>query len=58
MKGKDIVVEGVIVRDASTRTIPIRESDGVTIRNIKLLGRRANSDGIDICNSDHVTSNT
>ncbi len=55
VKGKDIVVEGVIVRDASTWTIPIRESDGVTIRNIKLLGRRANSDGIDICNSDHVT---
>lgn len=55
VKGSDIVVEGVIVRDASTWTIPIRQSDGVAIRNVKLLGRRANSDGIDICNSDHVT---
>jgi hypothetical protein len=55
VKGNDIVVEGVIVRDSNTWTIPIRQSDRVTIRNVKLLGRRANSDGIDICNSDHVT---
>lgn len=55
VKGNDIVVEGVIVRDSSTWTIPIRQSDRVTIRNVKLLGRRANSDGIDICGSDHVT---
>jgi hypothetical protein len=55
VEGNDIVVEGVIVRDSSTWTIPIRQSDWVTIRNVKLLGRRANSDGIDVCNSDHVT---
>ena len=55
VKGNDIVVEGVIFRDSSTWTIPIRQSDRVTIRNVKLLGRRANSDGIDICDSDHVT---
>jgi hypothetical protein len=55
VKGSDILVEGVIVRDSSTWTIPIRQSDRVTIRNVKLLGRRANSDGIDVCNSDHVT---
>jgi hypothetical protein len=55
VRGNDITVEGVIVRDSSTWTIPIRQSDRVTIRNVKLLGRRANSDGIDVCNSDHVT---
>ncbi len=55
VKGQDIAIEGVIVRDSSTWTIPIRESDRVTVRNAKLLGYRANSDGIDICNSRDVT---
>ena len=53
--GSDITVEGVILRDASTWTVPVRQSDRVTIKNIKLLGHRANSDGIDICNSRDVT---
>ncbi len=55
VKGQDIAIEGVIVRDSSTWTIPIRESDRVIVRNVKLLGYRANSDGIDICNSRDVT---
>jgi hypothetical protein len=55
VKGSNITVEGVIVRDSSTWTIPIRQSHDVTIRNVKLIGRRANSDGIDVCNSDNVT---
>ncbi len=55
VKGSDISVEGVILRDSSTWTIPIRGSDRVTIRNVKLLGYRANSDGIDVCNSRDVT---
>jgi hypothetical protein len=54
VRGSDITVEGVILRDASTWTVPVRQSDRVTIRNIKLLGYRANSDGIDICNSRDV----
>ena len=53
--GQDITLEGVILRDSSTWTIPIRQSDRVTVRNVKLLGYRANSDGIDICNSRDVT---
>jgi polygalacturonase len=52
--GKDILLEGVILRDSSTWTIPIRRSERVTVRNVKLLGYRANSDGIDICNSRGV----
>ena len=55
VRGSDITVEGVIFRDSSTWTIPIRQSDRVTVRNVKLLGYRANSDGIDICNSRDVT---
>lgn len=55
VQGSDIEVEGVILRDSSTWTVPIRRSDRVTIKNVKLLGYRANSDGIDICNSQNVT---
>jgi len=53
--GNDIRVEGVIFRDSSTWTIPVRRSERVTIQNVKLLGHRANSDGIDVCNSRDVT---
>ncbi|MDB5115010.1 MAG: hypothetical protein JWQ79_502 [Mucilaginibacter sp.] len=52
---KNVNVEGIILRDASTWTVPIRQCDSVTVNNIKLLGYRANSDGIDICNSRYVT---
>jgi hypothetical protein len=55
VRGQDIQIEGVILRDSSTWTIPIRQSDRVTVQNVKLLGYRANSDGIDICNSRDVT---
>lgn len=55
VRGKDIAIEGVIFKDSSVWTIPVRRSDRVTIRNVKLLGYRANSDGVDICNSRDVT---
>ncbi len=55
VRGEDIAIEGVILRDSSTWTIPIRGSDRVAVRNVKILGYRANSDGIDICNSRDVT---
>jgi hypothetical protein len=55
LQGKDITLEGVILRDSSTWTVPVRRSDRVQISNLKLLGYRANSDGIDICNSRDVT---
>jgi hypothetical protein len=55
VQGNDIVLEGVILRDSSTWNIPIRQSEQVTVQNLKLLGYRANSDGIDICNSHQVT---
>jgi hypothetical protein len=55
IRGQDILLEGVILRDSSTWTVPIRQSDRVTVHNVKLIGYRANSDGIDICNSRDVT---
>jgi hypothetical protein len=54
-QGANIQVEGVILRDAPTWNFPVRKSDHVDIRNIKVLGWRSNSDGIDICNSRNVT---
>lgn len=54
VQGSDIRIEGVIIRDSPIWTIPVRQSDRVTVRNVKLIGRRANSDGIDICNSRDV----
>lgn len=55
VQGRDITLDGVILRDASTWNIPIRGADHVRVRNVKLLGYRANSDGLDICNSRDVT---
>jgi polygalacturonase len=52
--GTNVSLEGVVVRDASTWTIPIRASEHVTVKNIKIFGWRGNSDGVDICNSRHV----
>jgi len=54
VQGNDISIEGIILRDASVWTVPVRLSDNVHIDNIKLIGYRANSDGIDICNSKNV----
>jgi len=54
VRGTNIRVEGLILRDVALWTVPVRQSDNVVIDNIKLLGYRANSDGIDICNSRNV----
>jgi Glycosyl hydrolases family 28 len=53
--GTNVLLEGVVLRDSSTWTVPIRHSADVTVDNLKLFGYRGNSDGIDICNSRHVT---
>jgi hypothetical protein len=53
--GSDIELNGVIIRDPSHWTIPVRwSSDRVHIDNLKIMGYRANSDGIDILNSRNV----
>jgi len=52
--GTNINVDGIVLRDSSTWTVPVRRSHNVRIKNVKLFGHRANSDGIDICNSRDV----
>jgi hypothetical protein len=49
--GEDVKMEGIILRNSSVWTVSLRGADRVFIDNIKLLGYRANSDGIDICDS-------
>ena len=44
-------MEGVILRNSSTWTVSLRDCNNVHIDNIKILGFRANSDGIDINSS-------
>jgi polygalacturonase len=53
--GDEVTVEGVILRDSSTWTVPIRQSHRVMLDHVKVFGCRANSDGFDICNSSDVT---
>jgi len=47
-------MEGVILRNSSTWTVSLRDCKNVHIDNIKILGHRANSDGIDINSSFDV----
>lgn len=53
--GSNVRVEGVILRDSSNWSLPIVQSRQVEIENVKILGSRDNSDGIDIINSQGVT---
>ena len=53
-ESEDVTLEGVILHDASPWTVPIRRCDNVHVDNIKILGWRDNSDGVDICNSRDV----
>ena len=52
--GDNINVEGVILRNSSNWNLPIVLSHKVAIENVKILGSRDNSDGIDIVNSQDV----
>ena len=47
-------MDGVILRNSSTWTVSLRNCRNVHINNIKILGHRANSDGIDINSSFDV----
>jgi hypothetical protein len=55
VKGENILLEGIILRDAPTWAMPISQSKNVRVDNLKLLGFRSNSDGIDIVSSKQVT---
>lgn len=53
--GKDISLEDVILKNSGGWFMPIQFSDRVSVTNLKILGYRANSDGIDIYSSRDVT---
>ncbi|GLR18459.1 glycosyl hydrolase family 28 protein [Portibacter lacus] len=51
---EDIKIEGIIIHDPSHWTIPIKRSKNLHIDNIKIIGWRGNSDGVDISSSTKV----
>lgn len=55
IEGQDISMEGVILKNSGSWFMPISNSDRVSVTNLKILGYRANSDGIDIYSSRDVT---
>lgn len=55
IEGQDISLEGVILQDPGVWTMPMMYSDHVSVSNLKLLGYRTNSDGMDIVSSRDVT---
>jgi hypothetical protein len=50
----DVLVEGVIVLDAPAWVVAMFGCKDVTVRNVKQICRRENSDGVDVCNSQDV----
>lgn len=50
----DVTIEGVIIHDPSHWTVPIKRSKNVHVDNLKIIGRRGNSDGVDISSSFDV----
>jgi hypothetical protein len=52
---RDVVIDGVILRDPDVWCLTTQSCSNVTISNVKLIGLwRYNADGIDICNSQDV----
>ena len=51
---EDVTIEGVIIHDPSHWTMPIQSSDHVHVDNVKIIGWRGNSDGVDISNTRDV----
>lgn len=51
---EDVTIEGVIIHDPSHWTVPIKRSKNIKVDNIKIIGRRGNSDGVDISGSTDV----
>ena len=53
---RDIRIEGVVMRDPDVWCCTLLGCTDAEIANVKLIGLwRYNSDGIDLCNSQHVT---
>ncbi|MDF1573501.1 MAG: glycosyl hydrolase family 28 protein [Bacteroidales bacterium] len=54
-EARNVVVDGIILRGSWSWTIPIYNSDSVSINNIKLVcSKNPNDDGINPCNSQRI----
>ncbi len=54
-RSRNVLVEGIILKDSWSWTFNIVASQNVTARNVKIVSSRCeNNDGIDICNSQQV----
>lgn len=46
---RNVLVEGIVLRDAPFWTVNVERTDGIVFRNVKIVGQwRYNSDGIDL----------
>ncbi len=52
---RNVSVRDIIIDDSNDWSMRITGCDDVDISNVKIFGRRGNSDGIDICGSRNVT---
>ena len=52
---KQVRIEGVMLRDAANWNFTIANSDDVTVRDVRIISGRLNSDGINSVNSRRVT---
>ncbi len=53
---RNVVVEGIVLRDPNNWTVVPANCQNVALNNLKLIGLwRYNSDGINVVNSQHVT---
>lgn len=50
----NVKIEGVILHNSSTWTMDMRSCNNAKVDNVKIIGYRSNSDGIDICSSFDV----
>lgn len=52
VNSRNVLIEGVTIRDASEWSVIVGKCDNIIVDNIKLIGMwRYNSDGVDFCNS-------
>lgn len=50
----NILVEGITVIDSPGWQVAVHNSTGVTVRNVRQISHRQNSDGIDLCNTQEA----
>lgn len=50
----NIKIKNIVLKDSTNWNIRVHRCTDVHIDNVKIIGRRGNSDGIDVCNSRNV----